>query len=49
MALTGPNTTGVENMADPRYPEGGAVMFLWGDDPEARATAATFTHGILRR
>ncbi|HEY7060305.1 MAG TPA: NADPH-dependent F420 reductase [Chloroflexota bacterium] len=30
------NTTGYNNMADPRYPEGAASMFVCGDDAEAR-------------
>ncbi len=34
------NTTGIENMADPRYPEGPATMFLCGDDAGAKRTAA---------
>lgn len=34
------NTTGVENMADPRYPEGAVTMLYCGDDARAKATAA---------
>src|SRR5262245_25759120 len=33
------NTTGFENMAAPRYPEGPAVMLYCGDDTAAKATA----------
>ncbi|MCA9693614.1 MAG: NAD(P)-binding domain-containing protein [Myxococcales bacterium] len=29
------NTTGLENMADPVYPDGRAAMFVCGDDPAA--------------
>ena len=29
------NTTGIENMAQPNYPEGRVAMFLCGDDDEA--------------
>lgn len=34
------NTTGLENMADPIYPQGRAVMPLCGDDDPACTTAA---------
>lgn len=30
------NVTGKENLADPRYPEGGAALPICGDDPHAR-------------
>lgn len=35
------NTTGFDNMADPRYPDGAATMFLCGDDGGAKKTAAS--------
>ncbi|MEM9072763.1 MAG: NAD(P)-binding domain-containing protein [Myxococcota bacterium] len=35
------NTTGVENMANPAYPDGRAAMFLCGDDEGACAIAKT--------
>jgi hypothetical protein len=35
------NTTGVETMADPRYPDGAAAMFYCGDDADAKRTAAS--------
>jgi len=35
------NTTGAENMADPRYPGGAPMMPLCGDDADARQRAAT--------
>lgn len=35
------NTTGVENMADPRYGETSAAMFVCGDDAEAVDAAMT--------
>lgn len=34
------NTTGANNMANPRFPEGAATMFYCGDDPDAKAAAA---------
>jgi len=34
------NTTGSNNMENPRYPEGPATMFYCGDDPAAKAVAA---------
>ena len=34
------NTTGYPNMADPRFPDGPAVMFYCGDDDAAKALAA---------
>src|SRR5207248_6974415 len=34
------NTTGYNNMANPRYPEGAATMLYAGDDPEAKQIAA---------
>lgn len=34
------NTTGSGNMADPRYPGGGATMLVAGDDAGAKAVAA---------
>jgi len=34
------NTTGFDNMVDPRYPEGAATMLFCGDDAGAKATAA---------
>jgi predicted dinucleotide-binding enzyme len=34
------NTTGANNMADPRYGEGAVTMFYCGDDAEAKAVAA---------
>jgi predicted dinucleotide-binding enzyme len=34
------NTTGFPNMADPRYPDGAAVMFYCGDDAAAKSDAA---------
>jgi predicted dinucleotide-binding enzyme len=34
------NTTGYDNMANPRYPEGAATMFICGDDPAAKQATA---------
>ena len=34
------NTTGAANMADPRYPSGGATMLYCGDDADAKAVGA---------
>lgn len=34
------NTTGFDNMANPRYPEGAATMLYCGDDAAAKTTAA---------
>ena len=34
------NTTGSNNMANPKYPGGPATMFYCGDDPSAKAAAA---------
>ena len=34
------NTTGYNNMANPRYGDGASVMFYCGDDPAAKAIAA---------
>ncbi|MCB9678012.1 MAG: NAD(P)-binding domain-containing protein [Alphaproteobacteria bacterium] len=35
------NTTGMENMAEPRYPAGASMMLACGDDAEAVATAVS--------
>lgn len=40
------NTTGVENMADPRFGEARALMLACGDDPDAVATAARLAGDI---
>jgi len=40
------NTTGLENMADPRYGNARAAMFLCGDDPQACTLAATLANEI---
>jgi hypothetical protein len=40
------NTTGFDNMADPRYPDGAATMFLCGDDADAKTTAATLASNL---
>ncbi len=34
------NTTGYDNMANPRYPAGAATMFICGDDAEAKQMTA---------
>ena len=34
------NTTGANNMDDPRYPEGAVTMFYCGDDAKAKSAAA---------
>lgn len=34
------NTTGANNMDNPRYPEGAATMFYCGDDAKAKSAAA---------
>ena len=34
------NTTGAENMGDPKYPSGALTMLLAGDDDDAKATVA---------
>ena len=38
------NTTGFSNMANPRYPESTATMFICGDDEGAKEVAA----GLIR-
>lgn len=40
------NTTGLENMADPRYPDGRVAMFLCGDDDHACEVARTLCDDI---
>lgn len=40
------NTTGAENMADPRYREGRLTMLLAGDDDDAKATVATLAEEL---
>jgi hypothetical protein len=40
------NTTGSDNMANPRYAEGAVTMFLCGDDAGAKATAATLASDL---
>lgn len=40
------NVTGKENLADPRYPEGGASLPICGDDENARATVAALAGSI---
>jgi 8-hydroxy-5-deazaflavin:NADPH oxidoreductase len=35
------NTTGSNNMENPRYPEAPATMFYCGDDPQAKSAAKT--------
>jgi predicted dinucleotide-binding enzyme len=40
------NTTGSGNMADPRYGAGAPVMFVAGDDDDAKQTAMDLASGI---
>ena len=40
------NTTGVENMADPKYPTGRAVMFVCADDVQAKEAATTLASDL---
>jgi len=40
------NTTGFNNMANPRYPEGAATMFICGDDAEARRIVQALAEAI---
>ncbi len=40
------NTTGSGNMADPRYVAGAPVMFVAGDDDDAKQTAMDLASGI---
>lgn len=40
------NTTGMENMADPAYPDGPATMLLCGDDAGARETASALARDL---
>lgn len=40
------NTTGAENMADPRYGGDRAVMFLAGDDADAKAVVAKLSDAL---
>lgn len=40
------NTTGMENMANPRYGDHRATMFLCGDDPAARAIAIELARAL---
>lgn len=39
--VKGFNSTGYENMANPKYPEGASVMFVCGDDEDATESART--------
>jgi 8-hydroxy-5-deazaflavin:NADPH oxidoreductase len=40
------NTTGYDNMADPRYPEAPATMFICGDDAEAKQVVSRLAEDI---
>jgi len=40
------NTTGAENMADPAYPGGTALMPVCGDDGEARAAVMALARDL---
>ncbi len=40
------NTVGAEVMADPRYPDGPAVLPVAGDDPRAKATALALARDL---
>lgn len=40
------NTTGVENMANPEYPDGRVAMFICGDDARACAIALELCHDL---
>jgi predicted dinucleotide-binding enzyme len=40
------NTTGFNNMANPRYPEGAATMFYCGDDAGAKQVAAALASDL---
>jgi len=40
------NTTGFDNMVDPRYAEGAAIMLYCGDDADSKAIAAQLAGGL---
>lgn len=40
------NTTGFPNMADPKYPDGAATMFICSDDADAKSRAATLARDL---
>ena len=40
------NTVGAEVMADPRYPDGPAMLLVAGDDPGAKATAIALARDL---
>jgi hypothetical protein len=40
------NTTGANNMANPRYGDGGATMFYAGDDAGAKQIASTLAAAL---
>jgi len=40
------NSTGSNNMANPRYPEGAATMFYCGDHADAKEVAAQLAHDL---